>query len=395
VTDTRKFVWDGWRLLAALQQAGSQDIRRSAYTWGLDLAGQMAGGGLLPANLESAGTIGGLLAGHQYFGGGEDVVGVYCYDGNGNVTQLVDWSHDPNDPNGAIVAHYEYDPYGNVTAQTGVPLRFRFSTKFWDDETGLGYWGYRYYSPALGRWISRDPIGEAAGGNVYCFIRNQPVSSVDAHGLWGAGMHVGDWDGRRGTLGMARIAGMSRDCANILAQADEGVDTWTGSLFYPQYHFNFDFGGHRIAAGRDFWYRQWTDEGRRMLSQARCDDWATVRGGLNEIGRALHELQDGGSHQAGGGPSTEPGRGRGMRHMAETPFDHAPSWVCLLRLDPFGILTTDCIRARTTNPNWDNPSRPDNGDWFADDFEASEDDTFADIEAIMQYPAVNCACRGG
>lgn len=39
----------------------------------------------------------------------------------------------------------------------------RFSTKQWDDETGLGYWGYRYYDLDIGRWISRDPLGELGG----------------------------------------------------------------------------------------------------------------------------------------------------------------------------------------------------------------------------------------
>jgi hypothetical protein len=37
---------------------------------------------------------------------------------------------------------------------------FRFSTKYQDDETGLLYYGYRYYQPVTGRWINRDPIGE-------------------------------------------------------------------------------------------------------------------------------------------------------------------------------------------------------------------------------------------
>ena len=36
----------------------------------------------------------------------------------------------------------------------------RFSTKYYDAETDLYYYGYRYYSPSLGRWISRDPITE-------------------------------------------------------------------------------------------------------------------------------------------------------------------------------------------------------------------------------------------
>ena len=69
------------------------------------------------------------------------------------------------DSTGASVAHYEYDPFGRIVAETGPKkdeFEFRFSTKYLDSETGLYYYGYRYYDPATGRWPSRDPIGEEA-----------------------------------------------------------------------------------------------------------------------------------------------------------------------------------------------------------------------------------------
>jgi hypothetical protein len=43
--------------------------------------------------------------------------------------------------------------------------------------------GFRYYSPALQRWINRDPIEEAGGRNLYSFVGNKPVATVDAFGL--------------------------------------------------------------------------------------------------------------------------------------------------------------------------------------------------------------------
>jgi len=70
----------------------------------------------------------------------------------------------------SILAHYEYDPFGTVITNWGTEStnnHFRFSTKYWDDETGLGYWGYRDYSPELGRWISRDPIGDESFFSAY------------------------------------------------------------------------------------------------------------------------------------------------------------------------------------------------------------------------------------
>ncbi len=43
--------------------------------------------------------------------------------------------------------------------------------------------GFRYYNPSTGRWISRDPIGEKGGSNLYGFVRNNGVSDVDELGL--------------------------------------------------------------------------------------------------------------------------------------------------------------------------------------------------------------------
>ena len=59
---------------------------------------------------------------------------------------------------------------------------FRFSTKRYDEGSGLSYYGYRFYSPLLGRWLTRDPIGELGGANLYAFVNNDPVNRVDTVG---------------------------------------------------------------------------------------------------------------------------------------------------------------------------------------------------------------------
>jgi RHS repeat-associated protein len=77
-------------------------------------------------------------------------------------------------------------PFGEPLRQTG-PIAagnpFRFSTKYPDQETGLLYYGYRYYNPATGRWLSRDPMEEDGGENLYCSVRNQTTTSIDLLGL--------------------------------------------------------------------------------------------------------------------------------------------------------------------------------------------------------------------
>ena len=162
------FLYDGWNLVSECRVSGVS-TQIAWYVWGLDLSD----------SLQGAGGIGGLLSSSS--GGTTSVSSVfYTCDGNGNVTDLVD-------TNGVAAAHYEYDPFGNVIAKTGVdPVNnpFGFSTKYVDQETGLSYYGYRYYSPTMGRWISRDPIGEAGGENVYGFVGNDAIGAVDALGLY-------------------------------------------------------------------------------------------------------------------------------------------------------------------------------------------------------------------
>ncbi len=87
------------------------------------------------------------------------------YDNNGNVVGY--WSE-----SGALVAEYAYDAFGNTISATGPMAAFfphRFSTKYFDDDTGLYYYGYHYSSPKLGRRINRDPVEERGGMNLYGF----------------------------------------------------------------------------------------------------------------------------------------------------------------------------------------------------------------------------------
>jgi RHS repeat-associated protein len=184
-TETNTFLYDGWSLLR--EDLGAATPSSRFYVWGLDLSG----------TLQGAGGVGGLLC--QVEGGdGSPSRPLFSFgDANGNVTGLVD-------TNGAVAAHYEYDPYGNLLAQSGdqsADNPFRFSSKYWDDALNLYYYGYRFYSPSLGRWINRDPIGELGGINVYGFVRNSPLGNLDKLGLScvkvytfrSGGMLAGSW----------------------------------------------------------------------------------------------------------------------------------------------------------------------------------------------------------
>ncbi|MBQ6705267.1 MAG: RHS repeat-associated core domain-containing protein, partial [Opitutales bacterium] len=58
-----------------------------------------------------------------------------------------------------------------------------WSSEFYDSELDLVYYNFRHYSPALGRFLSRDPIAEQGGRNLYAFVQNTPTTHTDSLGL--------------------------------------------------------------------------------------------------------------------------------------------------------------------------------------------------------------------
>ena len=97
-----------------------------------------------------------------------------------NVCELVDFYGD-------VAATYDYAPFGAVSAGTpsgsAVPANpFQWSSEVYDSELDLVYYNYRHYSPADGRFLSRDPIEEEGGLNLYAFVKNNALKNVD---LWG------------------------------------------------------------------------------------------------------------------------------------------------------------------------------------------------------------------
>jgi RHS repeat-associated protein len=91
------------------------------------------------------------------------------------------------DEQAQIISYEEYSPYGSSTyqavrSQTETPKRYRYTGKERDEETGLNYHRARYYAPWLCRWTATDPLGIAAGINLYRYVGGRPTVGIDPSG---------------------------------------------------------------------------------------------------------------------------------------------------------------------------------------------------------------------
>jgi RHS repeat-associated protein len=95
-----------------------------------------------------------------------------------------------------------------------------------DSETGLVYMEARYYAPALGRFLSRDPIGFAGGINLYAYCGGDPVNYEDPGGMDFFGIPSGTIAGAAGFLCMTVIS------RNPVAGVIGGAAIGTGWSYY-------------------------------------------------------------------------------------------------------------------------------------------------------------------
>ena len=155
---TTRFLYDGEQLIAETDSSGALTAK---YVFGAGLDE--------PLRLERAGTF-------TY----------YHADGLGSIVALTDGS-------GAVLERYQYDafsqtqitdPAGAVRASSIVTNRFAFTARELDAETGLYHYRARSYSPSLGRFLQRDPLGYGPDVNLYRYVGNNPINWVDPWGWY-------------------------------------------------------------------------------------------------------------------------------------------------------------------------------------------------------------------
>ena len=100
----------------------------------------------------------------------------YHFDALGSVVAL-------SDAAGDTVQTYEYSVFGEVAVEdANHPNPYMFAGVRYDIEIGLYYNRARYYNPFTGRFLQTDPVGYAAGMNLYAYCRNNPVGLTDPFG---------------------------------------------------------------------------------------------------------------------------------------------------------------------------------------------------------------------
>ncbi|MDG0816435.1 RHS repeat domain-containing protein [Bdellovibrio svalbardensis] len=132
--------------------------------------------------------------------------------------------------NGQVVESFNYDEFGvSLDGKTSAIIPFGFAGGLYDGDTGLVRFGVRDYSPVVGRWTNKDPIGFNGGqGNLYVYSENDPVNLIDPSGkFWtvAIGAVIGGISGYYTTGGSA-----SGIAIGVISGALSGTGIGSGSL---------------------------------------------------------------------------------------------------------------------------------------------------------------------
>jgi len=174
---THRYFYDGWLLVYEHITHSDNTISEVEYIWGKDVS----------CTRDGAAGIGGLLYQKR-----DGAIYVPWYDAYGNILGY-------RDAQGNVVASYTYDAFGNIIGQSGTmadTFSFRFSTKYFDADCDLYYYGYRHYKPQIMCWLTEDPAGLNGGMNTYMFCSNAAMYKSDIDGRW-EWFWIPDWTEER------------------------------------------------------------------------------------------------------------------------------------------------------------------------------------------------------
>jgi RHS repeat-associated protein len=116
----------------------------------------------------------------RFYAQGEQIGGASYYYTKDHLRSICELA----DSSGGALTRYDYDPYGRRTKLTStVDADLGFAGHYYHQPSGLHLAFHRAYDADLARWISRDPIGESPGINLYRYVQNNPINRLDLFGL--------------------------------------------------------------------------------------------------------------------------------------------------------------------------------------------------------------------
>ncbi len=185
---TRKFEWDGANRLVAINYTGTRNRTEFSYD-GLSRCVKI----VEKSGSHASSTRKFVWCGNERceFRDANDSVAVFAYPQgqfSGNKAYYYTRDHlgsirEMLKSNGTVVARYDYDPWGRSTTVINTTLPdFNFTGLYRHSASNLDLAVYRAYDPDLGRWISRDPIAEQGGINLYEYADNSPIARIDPSG---------------------------------------------------------------------------------------------------------------------------------------------------------------------------------------------------------------------
>jgi RHS repeat-associated protein len=191
-----------------------------------------------------------------------------------------------------VVESYDYDPWGLLLAgrTLGSGTKEGFTSKERDAESGLDYFGARYYTPALGRWTSGDPLADLyPAWSPYTFVLNRPNDTIDPDGRFVSPIYdtngnlLGtDNEGLKGRPIIMDAANFRQGMSHAEAQAlDLGIDALTSQAARARFWASYeslpsrpDYDGRLTFMEAVRWYNQ--GQGQPLYVDARSLNLAPI-----------------------------------------------------------------------------------------------------------------------
>ena len=201
------------------------------------------------------------------------------------------------DEDGNVVERRDYLPFGKtraeVIAETEHPELYEdygYTGKEKDSETGLHYYGARYYDSEIGRFTQIDPLVLDEAGkslasvltnpqelNSYSYVTNNPLRFVDENGIWGSDVHLDL------TMFLAESAGFSSLDALGIGLANNFTDT------DPNTEPGLNIPNYLTGVTEEYHFQTLSNALTKVNSAIQNQD-------LKAFGTSLHTFQDTYSH---------------------------------------------------------------------------------------------------